>query len=367
MPSTYNPFFMSRLLQEAEDNAPTGWKPSDIGQGFLRGVNNEMLRQSKPSQGLTNFVGYASLGFKDTLTDFRNGLNMAGEYLSDQYKDFSRAANVGNSIPLDAGVLPMGDGAYVPATSNEIRAFNYVTNYPFNQQSAAPETGYQITAPSRAGMLNQQAQPAMSQTLTTMEPARVAQPPKQQAQKSKPTLSKADADELSKIRLHSAIPSQNMFSISDASGNRGWAGVGDKVNGWSVKSYDKGFVTVEKNGVTAKVGLQGSSPTEYVPSERERAVGAGTMSSYDQDPSSQLSIEGFSPNELQKYKIQRDMFENIRRNSMLSPHMSDEDKKRIMHFNDYQHNLRNLESGKRYFIPRMDNNGNVDMDVFVPQ
>ena len=52
---------------------------------------------------------------------------------------------------------------------------------------------------------------------------------------------------------------------------------------------------------------------------------------------------------------------------MLSPNMSDEDKKRIMHFDDYQKNLDSLESGKKYFVPRMDNNGNVDMDVFVPQ
>lgn len=353
MPSPYNPFFMTNLLGQAQAS-------QDIAQGFIRGVTNETRRQSIPSQGLTNFVGYASLGFQDTAKDL-------GNYFVDQYKDFSRHANVGNSIPLDAGVLPMGDGAYVPATSNEIRAFNYVTNYPFNQQSAAQETGYQSTAPSRAGMLNQQAQPAMSQTLTTMEP------PKRDAQKSKPTLSKEDADELSKIRLHSAVPSQNMFSISDASGNRGWAGVGDKVNGWSVKSYDKGFVTVEKNGVIARVGLQGSSPTEYVPPRQ--ATEEGTMSNYDQqmmsslvsDPTQELRIEGASPNELQKYKIQRDVYENIARNARLSPYMSDEDRSRIMHFEDYQKNLKNLESGKKYFVPRMDNNGNVDMDVFVPQ
>jgi hypothetical protein len=411
MPLNYNPFFMSNLLANAGKSAldqlnsspsqrltnavgNTSMLASDIASGFARGVRNETQRQSMPSQGLTNFVGSAKMLGDDIDSGFYRGIQngirnesrpsqgltnfVGGVYtgftdamgqVKDGANELMRYGNNFNYIPPNAGFIPVGDGSYVPATPNEIRGFNYVTNVPFEDQPLNPETGYQSTQPQRVGLLTQKPQAQMSQTVQPM--ARPTAPAAQPQAQRAPKMSKVDADELSKLRLYSAVPNQNMFSISDASGNRGWAGIGDKVNGWSVKSYDKGFVTVEKNGITARVGLQGSSPTEYTPpanNSKDSAVGAGTMSSYDQqlaDGMGDTSWLKIPESEKKMFEMTRDVFDNVVKNAQQSPYMSDEQKKNIMHFADYNNMRDQIPKGKRIFVPRMDKSGNIDFDIFV--
>ena len=176
--------------------------------------------------------------------------------------------------------------------------------------------------------------------------------------------------------LHSAVPNQNMFSMSDSAGNRKWLGVGKSVNGYNIRSFDKDgkSVTVEKDGRMHVIGLQGSVPTAYVPPQ-EPAKMLGSPASYGMDPIAMTGSGTVSNTEQELadtlYKDQKpmskEMFNNVVENAKKSPYMTDEDRANIIHPDEYleKMNQGKLEKNKKYFIPRLFDDGNVDFDVYT--
>lgn len=174
--------------------------------------------------------------------------------------------------------------------------------------------------------------------------------------------------------LHSSAPTQNMFSMSDSQGNRQWIGVGRAINGYKIKGADPNgkSVTVEKDGRLHIVGLQGSVPTEYKPPVQETPqIGANA---YAKDPTQDLLTgTGQTSEEEQKianqFKFDDATFSKIVENTKNSSYMTDDDKKRIIRLDDFMKKSENgeLEKGKRYFIPKLFDDGNVDFDAYTPE
>ena len=182
--------------------------------------------------------------------------------------------------------------------------------------------------------------------------------------------------------LHSAVPNQNMFSMTDSEGNRKWLGVGKSVNGYNIRSFDKDgkSVTVEKDGRMHVIGLQGSVPTAYVPPQEPVGM-LGSPVSYGMDPSDMvgagtvsntaqgaLDDEERNSNIFKDQKpISKEMYRKIIDNTTRSPYMTDEDKANIIHPDEYleKMNQGKLEKNKRYFIPRLFDDGNVDFDIYT--
>lgn len=174
--------------------------------------------------------------------------------------------------------------------------------------------------------------------------------------------------------LHSAVPNQNMFSVSDSAGNRSWAGVGKSINGYKLKDFDKAgkSVTFEKDGRMYVVGLQGSAPTPYVPpAEPIRTLGESIgATSYAQDPTLGVVGTGTLSNAEQQMQNSFDFddatFSSVVENTKQSPFMTDENRKNIMRLKDYMKKAENneLEVGKKYFIPKLFPDGNIDFDMY---
>lgn len=176
--------------------------------------------------------------------------------------------------------------------------------------------------------------------------------------------------------LHSAVPNQNMFSMTDSEGNRKWLGVGKSINGYNIRSFDKDgkSVTVEKDGRMHVIGLQGSAPTAYVPPQEPMQM-LGSPMSYGMDPSAMIgagttsNTEQELANALHKDQkpISKEMFANVVENAKKSPYMTDEDRANIIHPDEYleKMNQGKLEKNKKYFIPRLFDDGNIDFDIYT--
>ena len=61
------------------------------------------------------------------------------------------------------------------------------------------------------------------------------------------------------------------------------------------------------------------------------------------------------------------MYRKIIDNTTRSPYMTDEDKANIIHPDEYleKMNQGKLEKNKKYFIPRLFDDGNVDFDIYT--
>ena len=176
--------------------------------------------------------------------------------------------------------------------------------------------------------------------------------------------------------LHSAVPNQNMFSMTDSEGNRKWLGVGKSVNGYNIRSFDKDgkSVTVEKDGRMHVIGLQGSVPTAYVPPQEPVGM-LGSPMSYGMDPTAMTGAGTVSNTEQEladtlfkdQKPISKEAYKKILENSKKSPYMTDDDKANIIHPDEYleKMNQGKLEKNKKYFIPRLFDDGNVDFDIYT--
>lgn len=283
----------------------------DINDGFWRGVKNETIRQSKPSQGLTNFVGAV-----DNAMDAMNPTQSVG---------------LGIRTPRN---IPLGTPtAYAEQVLNDASK---------EQQD--------------------------KQQFNTSKPIAVS--------KKAPIASSTPADA---PVLHSAVPSQNLFSMSDSQGNRQWVGLGRVINGYKVLASDPNgkSVTLEKDGKLHVVGLQGSAPTEYRPPSEYRLPSDASKAGIYSDPTADIpdSINGagqqtsMGKNIADSFKFSPAQLASILENTKQSPYMTDEDRKRIMLRSDYMKKAESgqLDVGKKYFIPKLFDNGSVDFDVYTHQ
>jgi hypothetical protein len=64
--------------------------------------------------------------------------------------------------------------------------------------------------------------------------------------------------------------------------------------------------------------------------------------------------------------VGKDTMDMIRKNAMQSPHMSDEDKQNIIHYDEFMQGMKDgtLKEGVKYFIPALQDDGNVDFHIF---
>jgi hypothetical protein len=190
-------------------------------------------------------------------------------------------------------------------------------------------------------------------------------------------ISPQDQKMLEGIKLHSSSPKEGLVSMSDSKGNRQWVKAGRNIEGWNVHSInpDGTSVVMERNGAFFTMPIQGATPTEYIPPKEpemfyngnewvEKVKGRGMISDREQEMMNTFSFQG----DPTLYAFSPEQFERIKNNAMQSPNMSDADKANIIHFNDYKQLAESgkLENGKRYFIPRKLDDGNVDFDVFTP-
>jgi len=170
--------------------------------------------------------------------------------------------------------------------------------------------------------------------------------------------------------LHSAIPRDNMFSMTDSAGNRRWLSTGREINGYKIHSSDPNgkSVTLEKDGRLHVVGLTSSSPTPYTaPIQPVQNLGADA---YLKDPTIGLgSISDEEQKNINSMNFDDATFSRIVENTKKSPYMTEDDKKNIIRQSDYMKKAQNneLEIGKKYFIPKLFDDGNVDFDVYTHQ
>lgn len=170
--------------------------------------------------------------------------------------------------------------------------------------------------------------------------------------------------------LHSSIPRDNMFSMTDSAGNRRWLSTGREINGYKIHSSDPNgkSVTLEKDGRLHVVGLPSSSPTPYTaPIQPVQNLGADA---YLKDPIIGLGIiSDEEQKNIDSMNFDDATFSRIVENTKKSPYMTEEDKKNIIKHSDYMKKAEKneLEIGKKYFIPKLFDDGNVDFDVYTHQ
>lgn len=74
-----------------------------------------------------------------------------------------------------------------------------------------------------------------------------------------------------KITFHSALPADGLFSLAGQNGYRSWMRLGQKVDGWSLLSYDKvtQTLTLDRAGQKLRLSLTkaslGEAPKDYKP------------------------------------------------------------------------------------------------------
>lgn len=88
--------------------------------------------------------------------------------------------------------------------------------------------------------------------------------------------------------LHSAIPSDGLYSISDSEGKRKWITKGKSIDGWTVGDYDekRQELTLFQGKSVKKVGLGGSTILPYdVPTATpiSAVIGGGQLSDKEEE------------------------------------------------------------------------------------
>lgn len=86
------------------------------------------------------------------------------------------------------------------------------------------------------------------------------------------------------MKLHSALPKEGLFSVEDSAGKRRWVNVGHKVDGYTVEGYNsKNNTLILANGAKRQsIGLQGGTVFDSTVPDKNDALGAGTVSEYEQ-------------------------------------------------------------------------------------
>jgi hypothetical protein len=61
--------------------------------------------------------------------------------------------------------------------------------------------------------------------------------------------------------------------------------------------------------------------------------------------------------------------DQIKANTQASEYMTEEDKTNILHYDEYMEGVKNntLKKGVKYFVPAMQDDGNVDFHIFMDQ
>jgi len=187
---------------------------------------------------------------------------------------------------------------------------------------------------------------------------------------SKTPVARASAQDmqmLQGIKLHSSSPSEGLVSMSDSKGNRQWVKAGRNIEGWNVHSIHPSgsSVIMERNGAFVPMPIQGSAPTEYVsPVTKEKITGTGTMSDKEQALINTFAFEG----DPTQYILSPEEFAKSKNDSISKGYISDANLNYIVHFDEYKKMAETgkLENGKRYYIPRKSDDGNIDFDIFTP-
>lgn len=108
--------------------------------------------------------------------------------------------------------------------------------------------------------------------------------------------------------IHSAIPSQGLYSIGDASGNRRWITAGKEVNGWKVGDFDKrtNSLTMHKGDRTERLQMGSGSVGEYTPPlatpDAQMVVGGGIGSDTEESMMNEMLFKRMSGQTMDEYK-----------------------------------------------------------------
>jgi hypothetical protein len=171
--------------------------------------------------------------------------------------------------------------------------------------------------------------------------------------------------------------SQQIFSLGGK-----WHKAGDIVgDGYKVVGMDaNGGLALSWNGLPVSMKLQQGTVTPYTPPQAnpyqtaQQSMGLGMPSNTSNPISgggamSDMEIELLNGTDSIYKSVTMESMDQIRANTQQSPHMTDEDKSNILHYDEYMEGVKNktLKKGVKYFVPAMQDDGNVDFHIFMDQ
>ncbi len=186
---------------------------------------------------------------------------------------------------------------------------------------------------------------------------------------------KPDFNNLQMPPLWTGVAGQGKDQIFSLGGK--WHKVGDTVgDGYQVLGMDKaGGLALSWNGLPISMKLQQGTvtPMQQAPTFQPPAV-AGMGALTEQEKQMMVNIEAASPDDKSQdpdaYKyngVVPEIMDKIRENSKQSPHMTDEDKKNIIHYGDWMKGMKDgtIKEGVKYFVPALQEDGNIDFHIFM--
>jgi len=189
---------------------------------------------------------------------------------------------------------------------------------------------------------------------------------------------KPDFNSLNLPPMWTGVAGQGKDQIFSLGGK--WHKAGDSIEGgYTVHGLNKnGMLAVSWNGLPITLGMnQGTVTPMETQQTAQKAItgsssifGGGDLS--EQDKEMLKNLEGTVQNDGvpddRSYKsIDKNAMDRIRENVKDSPHMTDEDKANILHYDEYMDGVKNntLKKGIKYFVPSMQEDGNVDFHIFM--
>lgn len=141
-----------------------------------------------------------------------------------------------------------------------------------------------------------------------------------------------------------------------------WQGIGQG----GIESYDDKTQTLYMNhyGIHTPIKMQAGTPTEYIPSvTKEEVIGRSTISDYDQQLAGSLNSV---LNEDPTYNVPLDSMQRIR-DMATGDGKGNIKLEDIMHRTEFDEALKfnKLIKGKTYYVPAMQNEGNIDFQMFM--
>lgn len=146
------------------------------------------------------------------------------------------------------------------------------------------------------------------------------------------------------------------------------AGKWQRIGQGGIESYDDKTQTLYVNhyGIHTPVKMQAGTPTEYIPSvTKEKITGIGTMSDADQKLLNDAGLTN-TLNEDTTYNVPFDSMQRIR-DMATGDGNGDIKPEDIMHRTEFDEALKfnKLIKGKTYYVPSMQNDGNIDFQMFT--
>jgi|LauGreDrversion4_2_1035121.scaffolds.fasta_scaffold43876_4 hypothetical protein len=186
---------------------------------------------------------------------------------------------------------------------------------------------------------------------------------------------KPDFNNLQMPPLWTGVAGQGKDQIFSLGGK--WHKVGDTVgDGYQVLGMDKtGGLALSWNGLPISMKLQQGTVT---PMQQEQAptfstiAGMGALSSQEEEMMKNIgnALQDDKSQDPDAYKyngVVPEIMDKIRENSKQSPHMTDEDKKNIIHYGDWMKGMKDgtIKEGVKYFVPALQEDGNIDFHIFM--